>query len=131
MEVSSEKQEELLTALQEANEKITSAQTIDEIAKAIDESFKRVTGPAFQTDVGLGLAEPSFQAIVRALRILLTNVAMQDFEPSSNGLGLNNILYISILFEYFWKRIDQQKSAGQIILFEEPEAHLHLSLIHI
>jgi putative ATP-dependent endonuclease of OLD family len=78
--------------------------------------------------VDLGIAEPSFQAIVRALRILLTNAAMQNFDPSSNGLGLNNILYVSILFEYFQKRIDQKKSSGQVILFEEPEAHLHPQL---
>jgi hypothetical protein len=61
-------------------------------------------------DVGLGLAEPSFQAIVRALRILLSNSAMANFDPSSNGLGLNNILYVSTLIEYFLKRLDQKKS---------------------
>jgi len=72
-------------------------------------------------DVALGLAEPSFQSIVRAMRILLTSTAMANFDPSSNGLGLNNILYVSILIEYFNRRLAQQKSAGQIILFEEPE----------
>ncbi len=80
-------------------------------------------------DVALGLAEPSLQAIARTLRILLTNAAMLDFDPSSNGLGLNNILYLSILIEYFHKRLAQQKSAGQIIHFEEPEAHLHPHLV--
>ena len=128
MEISSDEQEELLAVLRKANNEIAAAQTINEIAKSIDTSFKKVTGPAFSMDVGLGLAEPSFQAIVRALRILLTNAAMQDFDPSSNGLGLNNILYVSILIEYFHKRLAQQKSAGQIILFEEPEAHLHPQL---
>ena len=128
MEIEPDEQEELLDALRKANDEIAAAETIDEIAKAIDTSFNKVTGPAFSMDVGLGLAEPSFQAIVRALRILLTNVAMQDFDPSSNGLGLNNILYVSILIEYFHKRVTQQKSAGQIILFEEPEAHLHPQL---
>ena len=87
-----------------------------------------MTGPAFSLDVDLGLAEPSFQAIVRALRILLTNASMINFDPSTNGLGLNNILHVSILIEYFRKRINQQKSAGQIVLFEEPEAHLHPQL---
>ena len=111
-----------------ANEEIGGAPTIDAIAKAIDKSFKEVTGPAFSMDVDLGLAEPSFQAIVRALRILLINAAMEKFDPSSNGLGLNNILYVSILIEYFHRRLAQQKSAGQIILFEEPEAHLHPQL---
>lgn len=128
MEIDAAEQDTLVEALRTANEEIADAPTIKEIAEAIDESFKKVTGPAFSMDVELGLAEPSFQAIVRALRILLTNVAMTKFEPSSNGLGLNNILYVSILIEYFHKRLAQQKSAGQIILLEEPEAHLHPQL---
>lgn len=128
MEIDAAEQETLLDALRQANKDITAAPTIGKIAKAIDDSFKKVTGPAFSMDVDLGLAEPSFQAIVRALRILLTNSAMAAFDPSSNGLGLNNVLYVSILIEYFHKRLAQQKSAGQIILFEEPEAHLHPQL---
>ena len=128
MEIDDDEQEELLDALREANDKIAAAATIDAIAQAIDASFRKVTGPAFEMDVGLGLAEPSFQAVVRSLRVLLTNAALQNFDPSANGLGLNNILYVSILIEYFHKRLAQQKSAGQIILFEEPEAHLHPQL---
>lgn len=50
---------------------------------------------------------------------------MTNVDPYSNGLGLNNILYVSILIEYFHKRLAQEKSAGQIILFEEPKAHPH------
>ena len=128
MEIEADEQEELLDALRKANAQIAAAETIDKIAKAIDASFKNVTGPAFSMDVALGLAEPSFQAIVRALRILLTNIAMQNFDPSVNGLGLNNILYVAILIEYFRKRLARQKSAGQLILIEEPEAHLHPQL---
>ena len=128
MEIEPDEREELLEALREANEQIAAAETINEIAKAIDSSFTKVAGPAFSMDVALGVAEPSFQAIVRALRILLTNAAMQDFDPTSNGLGLNNILYVSILIEYFHKRAAQNKSSGQIVLFEEPEAHLHPQL---
>jgi hypothetical protein len=29
--------------------------------------------------------------------VLLSSAAMQRFEPRRNGLGLNNVLYISIL----------------------------------
>jgi putative ATP-dependent endonuclease of the OLD family len=128
MDIDPAEQEKLLDALRDANEKIAAAPTIKAIADAIDSSFDKITGPAFNMDVSLGLSEPSFQAIIRALRILLTNAAMTEFDPSSNGLGLNNILYVSILFEYFTKRIAQKKSAGQIILLEEPEAHLHPQL---
>lgn len=128
MDIDPAEQEQLLDALRQANQLIAAAPTTGAIASAVDASFKSVTGPAFSMDVALGLAEPSFQAIVRAMRILLTSTAMANFDPSSNGLGLNNILYVSILIEYFNRRLAQQKSAGQIILFEEPEAHLHPQL---
>ena len=128
MDIDLAAKETLLDALRQANQEISANATIDDIAKSVDASFKSVTGPAFAMDVGVGVAEPTFQAIVRALRMLMSNVAMKEFDPSSNGLGLNNILYVSILFEYFRKRLAQQKSAGQIILFEEPEAHLHPQL---
>ncbi len=127
-EIDLKEQESLLLTLREANAEIAASKTVSALAKAIDKAFKNVAGPAFSMDVGLGIAEPTFQAIVRALRILLSNAAMTNFDPSSNGLGLNNILYISILIEYFQKRLEQNKSAGQIILFEEPEAHLHPQL---
>lgn len=128
MEIEPDEQEELLKKLRKANKGIAKSPSVEKIAEAIDKSFKAVTGPAFSMDLSLGVAEPSFQAIVRALRILMSNAALSEFDPSSNGLGLNNILYVSILIEYFHKRLAQQKSAGQIILFEEPESHLHPQL---
>jgi len=128
MEIDEDEKDELVEILREANDKIAGSTSIEQIAAAIDSSFKNVSGPAFSMDVALGLAEPSFQAILRALRILLSNKVVTDFDPGSNGLGLNNILYVAILIEYFHKRVAQGKTAGQIILFEEPEAHLHPQL---
>lgn len=128
MEIDEVEKEELLDILRKANDEISKSKSIEDVAKAIDKSFKEVSGPAFAMDVALGVAEPSFQAIIRTLRILLSNNAMESFDPSSNGLGLNNILYVAILIEYFNKRHAKGKSAGQIILFEEPEAHLHPQL---
>ena len=128
MDLAASDREALLDNLRKANAEISKDKAIAQIANAVDRSFKNVAGPAFEMDVAIGVAEPSFQAIIRALRILMSNAAMTGFDPSSNGLGLNNILYVSILIEYFHRRLTLKKSAGQIILFEEPEAHLHPQL---
>jgi putative ATP-dependent endonuclease of OLD family len=74
------------------------------------------------------MVDPSFASISRSLTLLLSNTALTDFEPERNGLGINNILYISMLLEYFNLRIASSKTAGQLLLIEEPEAHLHPQL---
>ncbi|EJN34421.1 ATP-dependent nuclease [Pseudomonas sp. GM80] len=123
--ISDAEQQALINAVMAANAQIEASPTIQAVAEAIDNSLKSITGPAFSLDVDLGLSSPTFQAIVRNLIVLLSSSTFSQFEPRRNGLGLNNILYIAILIEHFRKRAAGGKSSGELILIEEPEAHLH------
>lgn len=128
LEIPEAEQNALISFVQTANDAIEGTPTIRSVAAAIDASLKNITGAAFSLDVALGLSSPTFQAIVRNLIVLLSNAMVSSFEPRRNGLGMNNILYIAILVEQFRVRAARGKAAGELVLIEEPEAHLHPQL---
>ncbi len=128
---SDEEKNDLVEILRNANTEIAQSDAFSETGDALSDAFDETIGQTYSMEVSLGMSDPSFASIARSISVLLSNDVMKDFDIYRNGLGLNNILYISMLIEYFERRISQAKTAGQLLLFEEPEAHIHPQLQRI
>lgn len=124
-EFSAKEKDALVSILKVANEQIEKQDPIKRTGEVIDTAYNNAAGATHPLQVRLGLSEPTFPAISRSLKLVLSSPALKNFPPGRNGLGLNNILYISMLLEFFIRQSEKETSSGQLIMLEEPEAHIH------
>lgn len=76
------------------------------------------------------LSEPDFLA---ALQLMIKHETGIDIAATHNGLGYNNLIYMSLLLAKMQANADegyyrQNAKVFSVLTIEEPEAHLHLSL---
>ena len=115
------------SSLIENNELIAKANTL------IKDQLKKALGTVFSQDVTISFSESDFGRIVEGLRVLFFPMlsdggSVSIFrELSENSLGYNNLIYLATILAELEETADNQ-TLSQVLLIEEPEAHLHPQL---
>lgn len=119
--------------------KANSTNIIKHIIDRLNKGKEHMLQYASQTGASFNNATPDFsgdmteQDLFSALRIIIKYQTGIELPVSHNGLGYNNLIYISLLLAKIQADTDLKRNGENTIIYpiliiEEPEAHLHPSM---
>jgi Predicted ATP-dependent endonuclease of the OLD family len=110
-----------------------------ELLVRISEGQKEILDYATQTGASFNKAKPNFEGsiteveLLSALRLIIEQQTGIKIPATHNGLGYNNLIYMSLLLAKMQANADgnyygSNAKVYPILVIEEPEAHLHPSM---
>jgi putative ATP-dependent endonuclease of OLD family len=111
------------------NQCLESAEPVAASQTAVNRRLTEVSGSSNAQSIAFRPAPLGFDDLIRNLQVLIQNRSGQNLgRVELNGLGYNNLLYVSVLLTDFFKRRALSGPQGltlPVVAIEEPEAHLH------
>lgn len=117
--------EDIKTTLNELNNVILKNETLENIISDVESLLNRVSLQIQSADnsVGFRFSSPETTEILKKLSL---QYGANPVDVSRNGLGRNNLLYISLILSHLSASDNQNNEiVFRLIAVEEPESHLH------
>ncbi|MEK4870024.1 ATP-dependent nuclease [Niallia sp. FSL W8-1348] len=116
---------EVQSILGELNQKLKENKKLDSIKRELTTYLDRVSlsNPSELNSIDFNFSSPEVNEILKKLSIVYGE---NPVSIERNGLGKNNLLFISLVLSHLASQADDKtKLAFRVIGIEEPEAHLH------
>lgn len=116
---------EIQSLLGDLNQKLRENKKLDTIKRELTTYLDRVSlsNPTEINSIDFNFSSPEVNEILKKLSIVYGE---NPVSIERNGLGKNNLLFISLVLSHLASQTDEKtKLAFRVIGIEEPEAHLH------
>ncbi len=126
MKICDEDKEKVSNLINDVNNTIGNVSEISRLSEGINDKILESVGNTYAPDIILrSELSGDVKDIFRKLKIKSNH--SKEFDLETIGLGSTNIIYIALkLMEYSYvKEMENLKAKYFLLLFEEPEAHLH------
>lgn len=114
--------------IDELNKQIVQGKEIKSVQSDINQYLRKITG-ATRQQVKIQMGESDYDSLLKDLKVVIGAKEDSVHSVEMNGLGYNNLLYISLLLTQHTalkaKRLKEHDYLFPILIVEEPEAHLH------
>lgn len=121
-----EELESVKTILSKTSDNLNELEFIPEISETVKNKNKEIAGSHFTFPVSLGFINNDDNEVWNQLKLFFNPKTGKNVPLNVLGLGQKNLLYLSL----FLSRLinEQDSNEVNILLIEEPEAHLHPQL---
>lgn len=116
---------EIQSLLGDLNQKLKENKKLDSIKRELTTYLDRVSlsNPSEINSIDFNFSSPEVNEILKKLSIVYGE---NPVSIERNGLGKNNLLFISLVLSHLASQTDEKtKLSFRVIGIEEPEAHLH------
>ncbi|MCR6473852.1 ATP-dependent nuclease [Bacillus safensis] len=130
LEVKESELDKIAKKLEALNKEIIKGKGVQETQAYINSFLGKITGFSRQ-EVKIQMSENDYAYLLKDLKVLIGSVGENAHPVNINGLGYNNLLYISMLLTKFTTLKELNRNSNYlfpILIVEEPEAHLHTHL---
>lgn len=122
--------QDIAEKVEELNEIIIKGDDIQKIRDDLNHYLVNITGSTRQK-VQITMGESDYDSLIKDLKVLIGE-ENKVHSVEMNGLGYNNLLFISLLLTQYStlkeRKLHNYDYIFPIIIVEEPEAHLHTHL---
>ncbi|GLI82973.1 ATP-dependent endonuclease [Rossellomorea marisflavi] len=120
--------QDIADKVDELNETIMKGKEIQKVKSDLNGYLHNITGSTRQK-VQIQMGENDYNSLIKDLKVLIGDEEDRVHTVEMNGLGYNNLLFISLLLTQYTslkeKKLSKFDYLFPIIIVEEPEAHLH------